>query len=74
MIEWIEQSFADGSIISFKSSCERFRIRRQYGITDFRWCLWDSKRYRNSRPRGTPALSVESAKQMAEMFMKEVKE
>lgn len=74
MIEWLEQSRADGSPIGFKSSCERFRIRRHYGIPDFRWCLWDSKRYRNSRPRGTPARTVEGCKRMAEIFIKEVKE
>jgi len=70
MIEWLEQSYADGSPIGFKSSCERFRIRRQYGIPNFRWCLWDSKK-RNARPVGSPARTVESAKKMAERRMNE---
>lgn len=64
MIEWQEQSDSVGFIVLI-SSCGRFRIRRQYGIPDFRWCLWDSKK-RNSRPVGSPARTLESAQRMAE--------
>ena len=73
MIQWWEVSDSMG-FLGLNSSCGRFRIRPQYGIPDFRWCLWDSERYRNSRPRGTPSRTLESAKEMAQLIMKEVKE
>ncbi|MAL00696.1 MAG: hypothetical protein CL536_00870 [Alcaligenaceae bacterium] len=70
MIEWLEQSDSMG-FIGVISSCGRFRIREN-AYAGFRWCLWDSHtdfKKRTSRPVGSPARTLESAKQMAERMV-----
>ena len=63
MIEWLEQSDSMG-FIGVISSCGRFKIREN-SYAGFRWCLWENK-YRNSRPVGTPAHTLEACIKMAE--------
>lgn len=71
-IEWQEQSDSMG-FIGLISSCGRFRIR-EHAFPNFRWCLWDSMtdfKKRTSRPVGTPARTLESARRMAERRVNE---